>query len=110
MLLNWYVDIVIGYLIRTLVRFFNLLRSKTWPVEKAEISNVILRKTGYGGPYTEFGYIYTHKGEYYSGVHRKAFMLRDSAEDYAARRLVGEVIAVRVNPTQPETSVVAVDS
>jgi hypothetical protein len=62
------------------------------------------------GQWGEFGYTYIHEGEYYSGVHRTAFMLRSSAEEWVARISVGSQITVRVNPTQPETSVVAVDS
>ena len=63
----------------------------------------------YGGPVAELAYTYVHKGEYYSGVHRKAFMLESSAEDYVSQIHVGSEIAVRVKPTRPETSVVAVD-
>lgn len=106
---GWYLDVVIGYLIRTLTRFFKMRRSKTWPIEKAEISSVSPPKFEYGGPCGEFLYTYTHKGEYYSGIHRKAFMLRSSAQDYTARHLIGEVIAVRVNPAEPEISIVAID-
>lgn len=63
----------------------------------------------YGGPVAELGYTYIYKGGYYSGVHRKAFILRGSAENYASQIVIGSQIAVRVKPTQPETSVVAVD-
>jgi hypothetical protein len=108
-MLGWYIDIVVGFIVRTLVRFFKMRRSETWPIEKAVISSVHCPQFVYGGPYAELGYTYTHNGQYYSGVHRKAFMLRSSAEDYVAQRQVGEQIPVRVNPTQPETSVVAVD-
>jgi hypothetical protein len=108
-MLGWYIDIVIGYFIRTLVRFFRIRRSETWPVEKAVVSSVSCPKFAYGGPYGELGYTYTHQGGYYAGVHRKPFMLRRSAEDYVAQYQIGQEIPVRVNPTQPETSIVAVD-
>jgi hypothetical protein len=108
-MLGWYVDIVIGYLIRTVVRFFKMRRSETWAIERAVISSVNCPRFVYGGPYAELGYTYTHNGEYYAGVHRKPFMLRSSAESYVAECQVGEEIAVRVNPTQPEASIVAVD-
>jgi len=63
----------------------------------------------YGGPVAELGYTYIYEGEYYSGIHRKAFMLRSSAENYVSQIHIGSQIPVRVKPTGPETSVVAVD-
>jgi hypothetical protein len=62
-MLGWYIDIVIGYFIRTLVRFFRIRRSETWPVEKAVVSSVSCPKFAYGGPYGELGYTYTTKGD-----------------------------------------------
>jgi hypothetical protein len=108
-MIGWYFDIVVGFLIRTVIRFVKIRSSETWPVEKGTISSATCPTAVYGGPVAELGYTYTHKGEYYSGVHRKAFMLRGSAEDYASRIVTGSQIAIRVKPTQPETSVVAVD-
>ena len=108
-MIGWYFDIVVGFLIRTVVRFVKIRSSETWPVEKGTISSARCPPAVYGGPVAELGYTYIHKGEYYSGVHGKAFMLRGSAEDYVSRIVIGSQIAVRVKPTQPETSVVAVD-
>lgn len=100
-MLDWYIDVIIGYLIRTVVRFSKIRRSKAWPIEKAVISSVICPKFAFGGPYAELGYTYTHNGQYYAGVHRKPFMWRSSAEDYAAQCQVGEEIqcaSTRVSP------------
>lgn len=108
-MIGWYFDIVVGFLIRTVVRFVKIRSSETWPVEQGTISSATCPLAVYGGPVSELGYTYIHKGEYYSGVHRKAFMLRGSAEDYVSQIVIGSQIAVRVKPTQPETSVVAVD-
>jgi hypothetical protein len=108
-MIGWYFDIVVGFLIRTVIRFLKVRNSKTWPVEKGTICSATCPGAVYGGPVAELGYTYIHKGEYYSGVHRKAFMLRGSAEDYVSRIVIGSQIAVRVKPTQPETSVVAID-
>lgn len=109
MMIGWYFDVVVGFLIRTVVRFVKIRSSETWPVEKGTISSATCPTAVYGGPVAELGYTYIHKGEYYSGLHRKAFMLRSSAEDYVSQIHIGSQIAVRVKPTQPETSVVAVD-
>ena len=80
-MIGWYFDVVVGFLIRTVVRFVKIRSSKTWPVEKDMISSTTYPTAVYGGPVAELGYTYIHKGEYYSGVHRKSFMLRSSAED-----------------------------
>jgi hypothetical protein len=107
--IGWYFDVVVGFLIRTVIRFVKLRSSKAWPVEKGTISSATCPAAVYGGPVAELGYTYIHKGEYYSGAHRKAFMLKSSAEDYVFQIHIGSQIAVRVKPTHPETSVVAVD-
>jgi hypothetical protein len=108
-MIGWYFDIVVGFLIRTVVRLVKIRSSETWPVENGTISSATCPPGVYGGPVAELGYSYIHKGEYYSGVHRKAFMLRGSAEDYVSQIVIGSQIVVRVKPTQPQTSVVAVD-
>ena len=99
-MIGWYFDVVVGFIIRTVIRLVKLRSSEAWPVEKAAV---------YGGPVAELAYTYIHKGEYYSGVHREAFMLKSSAEDYVSQIHIGSQIAVRVKPTHPETSVVSVD-
>ena len=105
-MIGWYFDVVIGYLIRTLVRLVRVRRSETWPMERGKLLSVTSRPYSYGGPVAEFQYTYVHNGEYYAGVHTKAFMLRSSAENYAGRFPAGTVIPVRVNPTKPDISVV----
>ena len=108
-MIGWYFDVLVGFLIRTLIRFVRLRSSVAWPVESATISSATCPAPSYGGPVAELGYTYIHKGEYYSGVHTRAFMVRSSAEDYISRIHIGSQIPVRVKPTDPVTSVVAVD-
>ena len=108
-MIGWYFDVLVGFLIRTVIRFVRLQSSTAWPVENGTISSAICPSTSYGGPVAELGYTYIHKGEYYSGVHTKAFMLRSSAEDYVSRIHIGSQIPVRVKPADAVTSVVAVD-
>ena len=104
-MMGWYLDVLIGYLMRTVVRLFRTWRSKKWPIEKGTISSTTCPTQPIGGPVAEIGYTYIHNGEYYSGVYRKAFLLTGSAKDYVHQFLVGTEIYLRVNPTQPETSV-----
>lgn len=105
-MIGWYFDIVVGFLIRTLVRFVRLRRSETWPVEKGTLLSATCQALSYGGPVAEFRYTYIHKGEYYSGVYTKGFMLQSSAREYANQFSSGAEIPVRVNPAKPEISVV----
>ena len=105
-MIGWYFDIVLGYLIRTFVRFVKMRRSETWPVEKGTLLSATCPPAPYGGPVAEFRYTYIQKGEHYSGVYRKAFMLQSSAEEYAGQLPTRAELPVRVNPTQPEISVV----
>jgi|KBSMisStandDraft_5_1062788.scaffolds.fasta_scaffold70574_3 hypothetical protein len=108
-MIGWYFEVVIGFLVRAVIRFAKLRSSEAWPVEKGIISAATCPAAVYGGPVAELGYTYTHKGEYYSGIHLKAFMLRSSAENYVSQIHIGSQIPVRVKPTGPETSVVALD-
>ena len=108
-MIGWYFDVVVGFLIRIVIRFVKLRRSEAWPVENGTISAATCPAATYGGPVAELGYTYIHNGEYYSGVHKKAFMLKSSAEGYVSKIHIGSQIPVRVKPTDPETSVVSVD-
>jgi len=85
------------------------LACREWHNFCHDMSSRDVWRTGYGGPVTELGYTYTHNGAYYSGEYTKAFMLKSSAEDYVSKIHIGSQVAVRVKPTDPETSVVAVD-
>ena len=105
-MLGWYIDVLIGYAIRSLIRFVRTLQSDKWPVEKGTISSTTCPLAVYGGPVAEITYTYIYHGEYYSGIHTKAFLLRDSAQDYVNRIVVGQQMPVRVNPAQPERSVI----
>ena len=108
-MVGWYFDVVVGFLIRTVTRLVKLRSSEEWPVEKGTISAATCPAAVYGGPVAELVYTYIHKGEYYSGLYRKAFMLKSSAENYVSKVVIGSQIAVRVKPADPETSVVAID-
>jgi len=103
--MGWYLDIVVGYLIRSVIRFVRTWRGKKWPIEKGTISRTTCPLQPIGGPVAEIGYTYIHNGEYYSGVYRKAFLSSGSAKAYIDQFVLGTEIYLRVNPTQPKTSV-----
>jgi|SRR5271166_5853809 len=104
-MIGWYLDVLVGYLIRTVIRFVRTLQSAKWPTEKGTVSSTTCPTAIVGGPVAEIGYTYVHDGEYYSGDHRKAFLLTGSVKDYVDQFVLGAQVYLRVNLAQPETSV-----
>jgi hypothetical protein len=103
-MIGWFWD-VIGYLIRAVIRVAEIRRSHGWPLSKATVGSS-RPVSSYGGPVAEVGYTYIYEGGYFSGVHQEPFLLRSSAEEYAARFATCNSIVVRIKPGQPETSIV----
>jgi hypothetical protein len=104
-MIAWYLDVLVGFLIRTVIRLVRILRSAKWPIERGAVASMTCPTAIVGGPVAEIGYTYVRNGEYYSGVHRKAFLLTGSAKDYVDQFVLGAQVLLRVNPAQPETSV-----
>lgn len=105
-MLGWYLDIILGYPIRLLLRAFRERNCLSWPTKKGTVIRSTCPVLTYGGPVGEVTYTYAYQGEYYSGTHREPFFLRDSAEAYARRVESGSEIVIRVNPEKPELSLV----
>src|SRR5260370_18032809 len=106
MISGWYVDILVGYLIRILIRTVTARGSGHWPLEKAKVTGSRCDDAAYGGPVGEITYAFTYEGEFCSGTHREPFLLSGSAEQYSARfPTVGDVI-VRAKPGEPAMSTV----
>lgn len=55
-------DVVVGFLIRTVVRFFKVRTSETWPVEKGTISDATCPLAVFGGPVGKLRYSYIRGG------------------------------------------------
>lgn len=100
---GWFLDEIIGYLIRTLAYAIRAHRSDHWITQKATVHRTA-SEYAYGGVVGEVCYTYTHRGEYYSGVYRKPFWLYSSAKDYVARFPAGMQLLIKVNPDRPEIS------
>jgi hypothetical protein len=106
MISGWYLDILVGYLIRILIRTVKARGCDQWPVEKALTTGSRCERAAYGGPVAEVTYAFHHEGEYCSGMHRETFLFVDSAEEYVARFREGGDAIVRVKPGTPEGSIV----
>lgn len=61
-MIGWYFDVVVGFLIRAVIRFVKLRSSEAWPVEEGTISAAKCPAAVYGGPVAELAYTYFHKG------------------------------------------------
>jgi hypothetical protein len=55
-MIGWYFDVVVGFVIRSVIRFVKLRKSKAWPVENGTISAATCPAAMYGGPVAELGY------------------------------------------------------
>ncbi len=105
-------DLLLGcllYLIRIVIRMMKERGSSTWPVEKGTVRGSSCEAAPYGGPVAEITYTYTYEGEYFSGMNREPFILGGSAQEYVARFRAGGDVIVRVNPIEPEASIVRED-
>ena len=108
-MVGWYLDIVVGYLIRLVIRLVRTRGSDAWLTEKAKVSASSCPSAPYGGPRAEVGYTYVHEGSYFSGMYRRGFILRSSAEDYAALFPADSDVVIRLKPGEPETSIIRDD-
>ncbi|HYU47571.1 MAG TPA: hypothetical protein VEK84_15510 [Terriglobales bacterium] len=106
MALGWYMDVLVGYVIRLVILTIRARGSRRWRLEKATVTASNYDGYAYGGPVAEVIYTYTHEGELFAGIHQEPFILNSSAEEYAARFPRGGDVIVRVKSGEPEVSIV----
>ena len=104
-MLGLYIDILIEYLFRIVVRFVRKQRSSSWPLNQATVMHAVCPKPGLGCRVVQVGYTYRVDGESYAGTSSKPFLFDVSAEDYVKRHPAGTEIRVRVKPEEPARSV-----
>lgn len=101
---GWYFDVLIEFLIRSVVRWAKSWRSHHWPVVEAKLAGVtVLPYTG-GCEKTQLVYRYRFEGQYYGGYIEKPFLSRTSAEEYAKEFKAENMLPIRVRPDTPEIS------
>jgi hypothetical protein len=105
MLLGWHFDVILGYLIRSLIHFLKFRGAADWAREKATVSSSKAEGL-YGGHVAEVSYIYVRDGGYFAGTYERPFLLQSSAEDYAARFWQGSQLIIRLKPAQPQTTAI----
>jgi len=92
-MLGWYLDEIIVYLFRTMVRLISEWRSETWPVAEGKLEKSSCPESFY--PIAEAIYTYMAEGKCHSGTAERAFWLRSSAKHYADRFMSTSRLAVR---------------
>lgn len=103
-MLGWYLDEIIVFLYRVLVRRIREKRSRGWPSAHGKVVTSESQDVFY--PVAEVIYTYTADGKRYSGAHRRGFLFRNSAKEYADRFVPESELIVRYKPDQPTESVV----
>ena len=83
MFLSWYLDEIVVFWFRTMLRLINERRSRTWPNTQGKVSSDTQVLGFY--PWAEIVYGYTVERESYTGVHKRAFFFKSSAKDYAGQ-------------------------
>ena len=96
---------IIVYLFRTVVRLTRERRSRKWPVTNGGVLEASLADLG-GCPRAEVIYMYRVEGKPYTGLHKRGFWYRSSAEEYARHFPPKSDLVVRYNPRKPMASVV----
>ena len=102
-MLGWYFDEILVFVIRSLISWVKLHRSRAWPDVQGTVVKVDPPQTSFW-PQAEIVYTYTVEDKAYAGVHKRAFWLNNSAKDYAARFAPGGTINVRFRPAEPTES------
>jgi len=103
-------DVIIAYIIKTALRWRRAWRSSNWQRVQARVHSSRIGG-GYvcNCPTADVAYSYEFAGERYSAIDRNPFFFPVSAEEAAARLQAGENVVARVNPTQPQESVLEAD-
>lgn len=105
MLSGWFVDIIIEWLVRIVANSVRRIRSRSWPVVAATVTNAASPRADYGCHVADIHYDYSMLGETFSGIHEEPFVIHDAAKDYVCRFPAGCETPVRVKRDDPSVSV-----
>lgn len=101
-----FIDVVIAFLIKSVLRVRRTWGSSRWQRVKGRIDSSSLE----GGwvlncPTTEVAYTYEFAGQTYSAIDCKPFLIESSAKVELEPFRPGEHAVVRVNPVEPQRSI-----
>jgi len=107
-LLGWFLDDIVVFLFRTIVRFLREDRSRDWPVTSGTVEQSHCPETAMY-PLAELVYSYSVDGVDHSGSFKRGFWHQKSAERYAGRFLPGSKLVVRYRPGEAAESCIRED-
>ena len=100
------IDVLIAYVIKLIIRLGRLSRSRSWrPVTAKIIASRFEDNWVWNCPTVHIVYTYQIDGEPYSGTDSKPFLFSSIGEIDAGCFKRGETATVRVDPREPERSV-----
>jgi hypothetical protein len=103
-----FLDIIVGYFFRAISNWWRALGSAKWPSTDAIVTADPVKSSGYGGTTVEVVYSYRYRDELYTGIHTEPCFGSDS--EYMQNRFPkGRSFVIRVNPSEPEVSVLRDD-
>ena len=106
MTLGLIIDVVIAYLIKLTLRFGRAWGSGSWKLLSAKIDSSRFDDNWvWNCPTVHIAYIYELGGETYSGEDSRPFFFSRFGEEDAERFKPGETAVVRVDPHQPQRSI-----
>lgn len=101
-----FADILIVFVVRTLIQFVRSVRSKSWLIVKAKVASAEKSGGGFGCTVVKLVYKYKFDGKFHSGNHSEPFLSAGAARDYLERYSAGSELTVRVKPGDADSSVV----
>jgi hypothetical protein len=104
-LLGSYLDEIIVFLWRTLFRLIRDHNTGTWPTVEGEIHTSGRSSSSY--PTARIAYVYSVNDERHFGIHERAFLFRNSAEEYAKRFIPKWKVTIRYSAVDPDKSFVS---
>jgi len=101
-----FLDILVVYLIRALVRKWRQRGTSVWDLKDARIADISNRPTVLRCSVVELVYLYNVDDKNLSRMESVPFLWDSSANDYVRNHPRESSSAIRVNPSKPEVSVV----
>ena len=101
----FFADVFVEVVIRILINACNKLRSTSWPIVTATVTDSNLDQGYTGCTLAVVRYRYQHGGEKFEGAYKKPSLSKEFAEDVVRHHPAGCETPVRLKPGDPETSV-----
>src|SRR5579863_4045583 len=100
---GWFLDRILVFLIRSILRFIREIRSHRWSRTEAIVDGAYAPQGEYF-PYASLAYLYSVGGAEHAGRYERAFFTEWAASDFANQYADGVKIVIRFRSRQPDRS------